>query len=784
MASNSSEQGKGPQRERYIIRAAEPGRLAEFVASLSSDPHITILDLIGPTGMPHTAVASMPRETAQALQQRFLASRQIMIEPDRPLSLFAGGSPSQGKAMPKTNEPNQPGSPAASPAPSAAPSAASGAGGPSAAPDGASGKAAESQARHGGRHVAERKGQFLITARRLPGLMPMGVNPLQFSQIEQTLRASPDIEVVDTVGPRNIVGMLGDGMGDVPGVLVARMTHQKAGMLHQQAQGRLVVEQDQPLVLHDVAYQPPVMVAGTLPAAGPVLSALFVVLGKDNAPVQDAEVYLFGSMLPASGVTNERGEVTLSMYGETPQTIRALYVKPKSDYWTFYQQQPDITPDEANLIGLRPLSDWPSLANFPQQQAMGWGQKAMRLDQLPGNFRGQGIKIAIIDSGAATTHDDLKKIRFGVDVINKKTNPGGWSDDTVMHGSHCAGIIAGADNAFGVRGFAPDAEIHVCKLFPGGQISQLIDALEYCIEKQIDVVNLSLGGAAPSEALEQQIIRARNAGIACIVAAGNSGGRVQYPAASPNVLAVSAIGRLNEFPPDSYHTQAVTPMIDADGYFFARFSCYGPEIGVCGPGVAITSSVPGNDFAAWDGTSMATPHITGLAALVLAHHPDFQAAYKVRGPERVERLFQVIKASARAINLGDTSRTGFGLPDVPAAVGLQAAAGAASGIAASVGSVGAQAAAAPFGMAPQQAGFFPLGAAYADTARLAQLAQLSQLARPSASSWAQQGQGGGLGMMSSDPFGMMLGRQGVGIGGIGAVMPFQMSPNGMMVQGW
>lgn len=780
MASNCSEQGQGPQRERYIIRAAEPGRLAEFLASVSDDPHITILDLIGPAGMPHTAVATMPRETAQSLEQRFRASRQLMIEPDRPLSLFADSPEFQGKAMPKTTESNQPGSPGAS-----------------AAPDGAPAKAGEPQARHGGRHVAERKGQFLITSRRLPGLMPMGVSPLQFSQIEQTLRASPDIEVVDTVGPKNIVGMLGDGVGDVPGVLVARMTHQKAGMLHQQAQGRLVVEHDQPLVLHDVAYQPPVMVAGTLPATGPVLSALFVVLGKDNAPVQDAEVYLFGSMLPVSGVTNDRGEVTLSMFGETPQTIRALYVKPKSDYWTFYQQQPDITPDEANLIGLRPLSDWPSLANFPQQQSMGWGQKAMRLDQLPGNFRGQGIKIAIIDSGAATTHEDLKKIRFGVDVINKKTNPNGWSDDTVMHGSHCAGIIAGADNAFGVRGFAPDAEIHVCKLFPGGQISQLIDALEYCIEKQIDVVNLSLGGAAPSEALEQQIVRAKNAGIACIVAAGNSGGRVQYPGASPNVLAVSAIGRLNEFPSDSYHTQAVTPVIDADGYFFARFSCYGPEIGVCGPGVAITSSVPANNFAAWDGTSMATPHITGLAALVLAHHPDFQAAYKARGPERVERLFQVIKASARPINLGDTSRTGFGLPDVLAAVGLQATAGASSGIAASMGGVGAQAAGAPFGMAPQQSGFFPLGAAYADAARLAQLAQLSrlaqmaQLARPSASSWAQQSQGNGLGVMSSDPFGMYFGRQGTGIGGAGGIgagtgtmMPFQMSAGGMTGQGW
>jgi subtilisin family serine protease len=185
------------------------------------------------------------------------------------------------------------------------------------------------------------------------------------------------------------------------------------------------------------------------------------------------------------------------------------------------------------------------------------------------------------------------------------------------------------------------------------------------------VVNLSLGGAEPSEALEQQIQRARRAGIACIVAAGNSGGPVQFPASSPNVLAVSAIGKLNEFPEDSYHTQTVSGQIDQNGFFAAQFSCFGPQVAVCAPGVAITSSVPTNNYAVWDGTSMAAPHITGLAALVLAHHPDFQGAFKMRSAERVEHLFQLIRLSARPINLGDANRTGLGLPDVLVALGIQ-----------------------------------------------------------------------------------------------------------------
>jgi subtilisin family serine protease len=269
----------------------------------------------------------------------------------------------------------------------------------------------------------------------------------------------------------------------------------------------------------------------------------------------------------------------------------------------------------------------------------------------------------VIDSGAATGHSNLRHLGPGVDIINKDADPGTWSQDSLGHGSHCSGVIGGADPSFGILGFAPEAEIHVCKLFPGGQISHLIEALEYCIEHQIDVVNLSLGMSEPSEALEAQILRAKRFGVACIAATGNSADAVQYPASSPHVLGVAAIGKAGEFPPDSYHTQTMNGDADAEGYFTARFSCYGPGVDVCAPGVAIVSSVPPNNFAAWDGTSMAAPHVTGLAALVLAHHPAFQGAARAPNADRVDRLFQVIRLSARRITLGEQARIGYGLPD-------------------------------------------------------------------------------------------------------------------------
>jgi subtilisin len=533
----------------------------------------------------------------------------------------------------------------------------------------ASGAASSAQ----GRTVAERKKRYLISPRQaVDGLATLAASPLSLSSVEQALRGNPDIEIVDTIRPRNVVGALADGMGSSQGVLVARMTDQKAGALHEQGQGRLLVERDQHLTMMDPALRQPTFVSSMLPSTGPVLAAAIVVVGKDGAPIADAEVSLFGSMLPASGVTDADGKVTLSLFGETATTVRGLYVKAKYDYWTFYQRDPAITTDEANVVTLRPLADWPSLANMGRQRVLCWGHKAMRVDQLPGNYRGQGIRVAIIDSGLATSHDQLNRVTAGLDIIDKATTPDAWNVDTLGHGSHCAGVIGAGDLAAGgVRSFAPEAEIHVLKLFPGGQISQLIEALEYCIEKQVDVVNLSLGGADPSETLERQIIRARRAGIACIVASGNSAGPVQYPASSPNVLAVGAIGKIDEFPPDSYHAETLSPDVDANGFFTAKFSCYGPQVGVCAPGVAIVSTVPPNNYAAWDGTSMATPHITGLAALVLAHHPDFQGTYKLRSAERVEHLFQIIKMSARRVSVADPSRIGFGMPDTLAAVGLQ-----------------------------------------------------------------------------------------------------------------
>src|SRR5262249_31062809 len=150
------------------------------------------------------------------------------------------------------------------------------------------------------------------------------------------------------------------------------------------------------------------------------------------------------------------GQVRLTLFGETTATLRGLYIKPKRDYWSLWISQPALDASQNNTVHVAPLSD--TFARFPDAATTGWGISAMNLDKLPITYRGKGARVAVVDSGiAAATHRNLRQnVRAGFDIAagNDQT----WSQDTVMHGSHCAGVIAGHDiDGSGIRGIAPDA---------------------------------------------------------------------------------------------------------------------------------------------------------------------------------------------------------------------------------------------------------------------------------------------------------------------------------------
>jgi subtilisin family serine protease len=515
------------------------------------------------------------------------------------------------------------------------------------------------------------------------------LTPLSADVIAQSLSQAQGVEIVKTIKPPAALGLqalaLGGAGGDgrafntaASSLVVAKMATDRAELLKTQGGGQLLVEHDAPLT-YGLDPGPLASVnPGVLIPLSTGFSTTIEVIGA-SGPMKDAEIYLFGSMLPAQGVTDEQGRATLSIAGEGPDTMRALYVKPKVDYWDLWIRNPSLAPDSVNTVTVKPLSSF--IEGFPDKQLLGWGQRAMGLDKVPTSYDGKGIKVAIIDSGAAQiTHRNLHKVGPGFDVVGNAKDS--WTKDLVGHGSHVAGIIAGSASGSGIRGFAPAAEVHVLRIFPGARFSDLVGALDYCIENGIDVVNMSLGGGEPSQIVEERLVKAKSMGVACIIATGNSAGPVQFPASTVHALAVGAVGKTGEFPPDSFHaTQMLQGFEGRPGYFPAKFSCFGPEVDVCAPGVAIVSSLPPDDFAAWDGTSMATPHVTGMAALVLAHHPDFKGQFQARNASRVERLFQIIKESATPMPVAESTRVGVGMPNVARALGLEAGTDASTGTA-------------------------------------------------------------------------------------------------------
>lgn len=511
--------------------------------------------------------------------------------------------------------------------------------------------------------VAPRRERYLVASRPLPGLAPMAADV-----IAGTLTNMSDVKIVKHVKSRGFGALsFGAGNGGMPDIVVAEMDATRGAALRATAPPNVIVERDSLLRHAD-----DISMSFTDPAAlqaGVGFDISLRAVGASGRPLPNAKVYVYGLGFPAQGQTNDRGEVTVTLFGGSLDTVQAIYVKPAADHWDRMFHRPALG-DGVNSLQLHAFTD--TFPGFPQAALTGWGQQMMKLDQIDASLTGQGVRIGIIDSGCDNSHPQLRQVTRGMDFTNNR-DAASWITDTMSHGTHCAGIIAGApsNQIKGIRGFAPMAEVHALKVFPGGRFSDLIDALDQCIERQIDIVNMSLGSGDSSELVAQKLVEVRRNGIACIVAAGNSSGPVQFPGTEASVLTVAALGKLDAFPSDSYHAETVVPNLIAGSMFSPKFTCFGPQIAVAAPGVAIVSTVPGGGYAAWDGTSMATPHVTGMGALLLAHHPLFRDGLRARNEQRVAQLFSLI-ASAAVRQLGDTTREGAGLPDLQRVVGLGA----------------------------------------------------------------------------------------------------------------
>jgi len=512
--------------------------------------------------------------------------------------------------------------------------------------------------------LQESKKQYLIAARSGSALRAACLQPLSGVQMSGIVRQLPGVEIQRVISPRREFATFSAstaGTEEARDVYVVRMKSERAEALKQTLPPQIIFEEDAYLQLG--RWSPtalcPIVETWKLTSALKPTRFPIQVLGAGDRPLRGAAVVLIGEGLPAQGTTDEKGQLMLDAPVVPGGRVRGLFVTAQNGHWNRYIEQPELSDDGMNVVRLQSLQE--TFPGFPDQYRFAWGARAMGLDKLDARLGGSGVKIAIIDSGVDCSHPLLKHIANGVDLTNKE-DARSWREDTLGHGSLCAGTIAArGEGTSGFRGFAPDAEIHVFKLLPGGQCSALIDALDLCIQRKIDIVNLSLGSELPSLAVAQKLEDCAQNGVACIASAGSSGGRVQFPASSPHVLAVAAIGRLGEFPAGTWDAETVQEVDPREGFFSPTFSSSGPEVAVCAPGLAIVSTAPGGEYDAASGTSMAAAHVTGLAALLLAHHPLFAQHLTARGPQRVAALFQGIRSIGAPLALS-AGRAGAGLP--------------------------------------------------------------------------------------------------------------------------
>ncbi len=498
--------------------------------------------------------------------------------------------------------------------------------------------------------ITARQERFLI-GRRSAQTLPQGVEPMALSLLEKTLGADGDIELLERVD---------QPQGEVMFVVSASPEH--VGLLRQRFGEQVIVEEDLELEMFeqpleswmDLARDP-----GLVVSSGDESDVKISVQSSTTPPepVEGATVYLIGSLFPIKGITDKKGDVTLTLFGDSLDSLKGLYIKPRDRYWSLWIDNPSLIATQTNSVKLRDLAE--GQENFPDSEFYPWGHVAMAADKVKSEFRGDGVKVAIIDSGLSVAHSDLDA-SSGFDFTGDQGSDTSWRDDVVSHGTHVAGTVSALHDEKGIRGFAPEAALVALKIFPGGRFSDLIKSLDKCISEQVDVVNLSLGSRKKSELLQQKIQQAKERGVACIAAAGNSGNEVQYPAAFAEVLAVAAIGKFGAFPEDSYHKRQIGEYTSTDGqYFAARFTCFGDEIDLCAPGVGVLSTVPDGGYAAWDGTSMASPHVAGIAAILLQARKNIRDM--PRDGNRVEALFSALKGGCVPLGLPKTHQ-GVGMP--------------------------------------------------------------------------------------------------------------------------
>ena len=278
-----------------------------------------------------------------------------------------------------------------------------------------------------------------------------------------------------------------------------------------------------------------------------------------------------------------------------------------------------------------------------------WNFRSINIESAWKETKGNGVTVAIIDTGVSPV-PDLKLTKFvdGYDFVNNRVK----ADDDNGHGTHVAGTIAqSTNNGYGVAGIAYEAAIMPLKVLTqggGGTIADIAEAIKFAADNGADVINLSLGGSGASKMMQEAIDYADSKNVVVIAAAGNANqNSASYPARYPKVISVSATDSTGDK---------------------ANYSNYGAGVDLSAPGGSETGKILQNTinpstgesvFVGFQGTSMAAPHVAGVAALI-----------KASGISEPTEVLAILKQSARPVTEDTLNYFGAGHLDAGAAVSL------------------------------------------------------------------------------------------------------------------
>jgi serine protease len=285
--------------------------------------------------------------------------------------------------------------------------------------------------------------------------------------------------------------------------------------------------------------------------------------------------------------------------------------------------------------------------NDPQYTSQ-WNLRSINIEQAWDNAKGEGVIVAVIDTGV-TKVPDLKETQFveGYDFVNNKVD----AQDDVGHGTHVAGTIAqSTNNNYGVAGIAYQSKIMPLKVLGinGGSVADIAEAIRFAADNKADVINMSLGGGGDSQLMQDAIKYAHDKGVVIIAAAGNENrNSASFPARYPLVISVAATDSIGEKAP---------------------YSNFGAGVDISAPGGSetgkiIQETIIGENqqpaFIGFQGTSMSSPHVAGVAALI-----------KSTGIDNPDEIREILVTSARKIEKDPLNHYGAGQLDANQAVKL------------------------------------------------------------------------------------------------------------------